>query len=128
MLEKGGYIGVNLSPIFMPAGANKAVEHIVVMLDYLFERFGDDQIGIGTDLTEGHDEAFWTWIMKVNGSGRAVFSAPYKDQEMVLRSVSNYQSIADVLARHGYSDSRIEKIIGRNFVDYMGRVWDESDA
>lgn len=40
-----------------------------------------------------------------------------------LRGVDQFRELIRLLERRGYSSGRIEKIMGRNFVDYAERVW-----
>jgi membrane dipeptidase len=40
-----------------------------------------------------------------------------------LRGVNQFRDLADRLQRRGYSSSRIEKILGKNFLSYAREVW-----
>jgi microsomal dipeptidase-like Zn-dependent dipeptidase len=40
-----------------------------------------------------------------------------------LRGVDQFRELIRLLERRGYRSERIEKILGRNFLDYAGRVW-----
>ncbi len=40
-----------------------------------------------------------------------------------LRGVEQFRKLARLLQKKGYSSSRIEKILGRNFVRYANEVW-----
>jgi membrane dipeptidase len=126
LADAHGYVGTVLSPVFMPDGANEKIEDVVVALDYLINLVGEDQVGIGTDMTQGHGEDFWRWIMRINGTGSQVEFTPKDKQGMVIRKASDWPLITAALERHGYTASRIEKIIGKNFVDYLGRAWNET--
>lgn len=125
LVDKGGYIGINLFPLFMPDQANKSVDHIVVMIDHLVELVGEDHVGIGTDLTEGHGAEFWRWICLVNGRGDMVLDVPPEHQGMLIRKAADYGQITRALEKAGYSETRIEKILGRNFVRFLKDAWNE---
>lgn len=125
--EQSGYVGIVLSPVFMPEGANSKIEDVVVALDYLINLIGEDHVGIGTDMTQGHGEEFWRWIMRVNGTGSQVEVTPRDMQGMVIKKASDWPRITHALEQHGYPDSLIEKIVGRNFVSYLERAWNETD-
>ena len=40
-----------------------------------------------------------------------------------LRGVGQFRDLADRLQRRGYTTGRIEKILGRNFLNYAQEVW-----
>jgi membrane dipeptidase len=126
LVKKGGYVGINLFPLFMPDQANKTVDHIVVMLDHLIELVGEDHVGIGTDLTEGHGAAFWRWICLVNGRGDVVLDVPPEHQGMLIRHGRDWPLITQALERGGYSESRVRKILGLNFIRFLKEAWNEA--
>lgn len=123
LVDKGGYVGVNLIPAFMPDHANRSVDDVVVMLDYLIDLVGEDHLGIGTDLTDGHGPDFWHWITHVNGQGPAVIQAG--DPIAALARIDNYPMITAALEKHGYGEARIRKILGLNFTRYLADAWNE---
>jgi membrane dipeptidase len=127
LVDKGGYVGVNLFSIFMPDDANTRIEDITVMLDYLIDLIGDDHIGIGTDLTQGHGADFFRWICMINGQGDLVLEIPEEDQGMLIRKADDYGLITQALEKHGYSEDRVRKIMGLNFVRFLKEAWNEVD-
>jgi membrane dipeptidase len=40
-----------------------------------------------------------------------------------INGPTKYRKLADLLARRGHSQTRIEKIMGGNFLQVAGRVW-----
>ncbi|MER5794696.1 hypothetical protein [Streptomyces sp. NPDC001980] len=40
-----------------------------------------------------------------------------------LRGVDQFRDLIRLLEKRGYRSERIEKILGRNFLDYADRVW-----
>ena len=125
LADSGGYVGVNLLPLFMADNANTRVEDIVVMLDHLIDLVDEDHVGIGTDLVEGHDAEFWRWISRLNGRGETVLEVPEDRRSMLIRKGDDYPQITRALEKHGYGESRVRKILGLNFVRYLAEVWNE---
>lgn len=126
LADRGGYVGINMFPLFMPDKANRKVDDLVVMLDYVIKLVGEDQVGIGTDLTEGHGAEFWRWICQINGRGDTVLEVPSDQQGMIIRRGEDYPLITRALEGAGYSETRIRKILGLNFVEFLKRAWNEA--
>ena len=124
--DKGGYVGVNMFPLFMPDQVNRRLEGLVVMLDYLINLIGEDQVGIGTDMTEGYGPDFWRWITLVNGRGGTVLEVPISEQRQVLAKTSDYHLITRTLEQAGYGEERICKVLGLNFVSFLKKAWNEA--
>ena len=40
-----------------------------------------------------------------------------------LRGVDQFHRLIELLEQRGHSWSRIEKVMGRNFVEYAERIW-----
>ena len=112
--------------MFMPDSANKEIGDIVVILDYLLDLVGEDHVGIGTDMTQGHGTEFWRWICLVNGRGSRVLDVPEDQQGMLIRRGDDYPLITRALEKHGYPEARIRKILGLNFVRYLKEAWNEN--
>ena len=97
--ELGGVVGINLYCEFVTSGAVKpaTLDDIVGHIDHFMGLGGENVIGIGGDL-DGCD-----------------LTQP-------LHNVGDLPLIAEVLARHNYSDELIEKIFWKNFYDFALRT------
>ena len=40
-----------------------------------------------------------------------------------LNGPGQFHKLADLLRKRGYTETRIEKIMGRNFINYAREVW-----
>ena len=56
----GPLIGVTMFPPFLAKGNNSTVEDYVAAIDYVIRVAGEDNVGIGTDFTQDHDDAFFS--------------------------------------------------------------------
>ena len=126
LADKGGYVGLNMFPMFMPDNANKTVDDLVVMLNYVINLVGEDQVGIGTDLTQGYGVEFWRWICQINGRGNLLLDVPVDQQGMIVRRGEDYPMITQALERAGYSETRIRKILRLNFIAFLKKAWNEA--
>ncbi|MEU6375021.1 membrane dipeptidase [Streptomyces sp. NPDC046909] len=129
--SRGGFVGIYFMPFLNPTGHARAadvVEHIAHAVDVC----GDDHVGIGTDgpVTAIDDlDAYRAHLAEhvarrqeagVSAAGERADTSPFV---VDLRGVDQFRELMRLLERRGFSSERIEKIMGRNFVDYAARVW-----
>jgi membrane dipeptidase len=93
--QRGGVIGLVLYNDFLRTGSQTpTLEDIFTHADYMINLCGEDHVGIGSDLDGGRIEAF------------------PKD----IRTVADLPKIADFFLEKGYSEKRVRKIMGGNFL------------
>ncbi|MPY31026.1 peptidase M19 [Streptomyces adustus] len=129
--SRGGFVGIYFMPFLSPTGHARAadvVEHIAHAVNVC----GEDHVGIGTDgpVTAIDDlDAYRARLAEhvaqrqeagVSAAGERADTFPFV---VDLRGVDQFRELIRLLERRGYSSTRIEKIMGRNFVDYAERVW-----
>jgi len=129
--EKGGVVGIYVMPYLRPKGQPTA-DDVVRHIEHAVQVAGEDHVGVGTDgsvspveLTPDFLKAFqeMTAARKKSGIG-----APGEDPDAYLfaadlNTARRFETLADLLSRRGYPDSRIEKILGANFARLFGQVW-----
>ncbi|MGW5638092.1 dipeptidase [Streptomyces sp. NPDC003832] len=131
--SRGGFVGIYFMPFLSPTGHARAadvVEHIAHAVNVC----GEDHVGIGTDgpVTAIDDlDAYRDHLAEhvarrqragVSAAGERADTYPFV---VDLRGVDQFRELIRLLERRGFSTERIEKIMGRNFVDYARRVWAE---
>jgi len=129
--DNGGFVGIYFMPYLNPTGhatAADVVEHIVHAVNVC----GEDHVGIGTDgsVTPIDDlDAYRTELAAhtaaraaagVAATGEGSDTLPFV---LDLRGVGQFRELGRLLEARGYTASRIEKILGRNFHAYATRVW-----
>jgi membrane dipeptidase len=93
--SKGGVIGI------WPNGeSNPTMDDMVRNIDYVKKLVGIDHVGIGSDLR-----------------GMASYTSEFGED-------ANFQTIAEALLAHGFSNSEVGKVMGGNFF----RVWQQVSA
>ncbi|MCP2329330.1 membrane dipeptidase [Hamadaea flava] len=129
--ESGGFVGIYFMPFVHPTGHARAadvVEHIVHAVNVC----GEEHVGIGTDgsVTSIDDlDAYQSRLAehvaqrKAAGVGAAGERADTYPFVVDLRGVGQFRRLIELLAQRGFSDERIDKIMGRNFLAYADRVW-----
>jgi membrane dipeptidase len=129
--SRGGFIGIYFMPFLSPDSVAKA-EDVVAHIDHAVNVCGEDHVGIGTDGgTTAVDDmaAFRARIREeiaerraagIGAAGENPDTLPFVED---LSGPDQFRRLIALLDRRGYSTSRIEKIMGLNFVGYAREVW-----
>jgi len=113
VIARGGVLGMAFDAIMMvpgwvhmrskPADFQLKIERICEHIDHICQMAGNaNHVGIGTDLDGGYGT---------------------EQTPTDLNSIADLQQIPALLRQRGYSQSDIEGIMWRNFVDFLRRVW-----
>ena len=123
--EHGGFIGVTMFPAFLRRGTESTVDDYVEAIDYVINIAGEDCVGIGTDFTQGYEREFFDWITHDKGYARqlAEFGAIINPEG--VRTIGELPNLTAAMARAGWPESRIRKVMGGNWVELLSRVWGE---
>ncbi|OIJ64285.1 dipeptidase [Streptomyces mangrovisoli] len=129
--SRGGFVGIYFMPFLNVTGhatAADVVDHIVHAVNVC----GEDHVGIGTDGgTTAIDDldayraqlADHVAARQAAGVGAAGERADTYPFVVDLRGVDQFRDLIRLLEKRGYTSDRIEKIMGRNFLDYADRIW-----
>jgi membrane dipeptidase len=129
--SKGGFVGIYFMP-FLSVSGHATAEDVVAHIDHAVNVCGEDHVGIGTDgtVTSIDDlEAYKAALAKEIAARRAAgISAAGERPDTFpfvvdLRGVDQFRDLANRLQKRGYTTSRVEKILGRNFLRFAGEVW-----
>jgi Zn-dependent dipeptidase, microsomal dipeptidase homolog len=129
--EKGGFVGIYFMPFLNPEGKVRAAD-VVRHIEHAVNVCGEDHVGIGTDgpITQIDDlEGYKAALAKEVADRKARgIGAPGEGPETFpfavdLRGPTQFYDLAGRLKARGHSTTRIEKILGGNFVRYARDVW-----
>ena len=129
--ERGGFVGIYFMPFLSPDSLATA-DDVVAHIDHAVNVCGEDHVGIGTDGgTTGIDDmaAFRAAMRQENAERRAAGIAAAGENPDTLPFVEElsgpdlFRRLIARLERRGYTSTRIEKIIGLNFVSFAREVW-----
>jgi membrane dipeptidase len=127
----GGFVGIYFMPFLDPTGhahASDVVRHI----DHAIKICGEDHVGIGTDgsVTQIDDLGGYAAALAKEHSERkaagiaAAGEGPDTYPFVVdLRGPEQFRKLARLLAERGYTQRRIDKILGLNFLGFAQKVW-----
>jgi membrane dipeptidase len=124
LAEKGGVIGANIFPPFLPTGSGATVEDVIDVIDYLVQLAGVNHVGIGTDFTEGQPkEVFDYWLTGKSSKGPGmVLDYPIVNPEGI-QSAADFSNLTAGLVARGYSAQDTKKIMGGNWLRLFEEVW-----
>ena len=75
--EKGGVIGANAFPPFLPKSFESTLSDYVDAIDDLVDRIGIDHVAIGTDYTQDQSNSFFDWLFSQQGTKIRPRPVPY---------------------------------------------------
>ena len=123
--DRGGFVGVTMFAPFLKNGINSTIEDYVEAIAYIFNLVGEDQIGIGTDFTQGHDQAFFEWLTHDKGYARRLTRFGEIVNPKGIRTLGEFPNLTAALLKHGFSETQVAKIMGENWLRVLGEVWGE---
>jgi len=123
--DHGAFIGASTYPPFLPSGNETTVDDCVAGFDYVIDMVGADNVGIGTDFTEGHDESFFTWLRSDKGVGRTLSTGfPGRPPNPTgLDGPAEYANLTAAMVRAGWDEARTLGVIGANWQRFLGESW-----
>jgi membrane dipeptidase len=125
--ERGGLVGVTPFPWFLRAGREATLDDFLEAVEHVLGLVGEDAVGIGTDFTQGHGDAFVEWIMRDKGTGRLVTATPLEELRVVmpagLRRLEEWPNVTAAMERRGWPEGRIRKVLGENWLRVLSDVW-----
>jgi len=121
--DKGGFIGVTMFPPFLKKGPNSTVADYVEAMEYVIDIAGEDIVGVGTDFTQGYGKPFFDWITHDKGFGRKLTDFGAVINPAGFREIGDFPNLTAAMEQRGWSSSRIEKVMGGNWLQLLKDVW-----
>ncbi len=123
IVDRGGFVGVATYPPFMKSGAATTLDDCVELFEYMLNVCGEDNVGIGTDFTQGHDEAFFDWLRHDKGYARRVNPgrgrAPFVNG---METLADYPRLTAAMQRRGWPERRTRAVLGENWLRFLGEA------
>lgn len=129
--DKGGVIGVYFMP-FLRTDRKAMAEDVIAHVEHVANVAGEDHVGIGTDngvlptvLDAATREKLDRWQKQridagIASPGEAIGVYPLVED---YNSVDRYRRFVDDLTRRGWSQARLEKLMGGNFLRVYRDAW-----
>ena len=121
--DAGGFVGVTMFAPFLKRGIDATVEDYVEAIDYVVNIVGEDTVGIGSDFTQGYTTDFFDWITHDKGRYRRLTNFGKVVNPEGIRTIGEFPNLTAAMDRAGWSETRIRKIMGENWVRVFRDVW-----
>jgi membrane dipeptidase len=121
--DRGGFIGVTMFPPFLKRGIDATVDDYVEAIGYVVNIAGEDCVGFGTDFTQGYEQGFFDWITHDKGRHRRLTDFGTVRNPEGIRTIGELPNLTAAMQRAGWTDTRIRKIIGGNWLRVFKDVW-----
>ncbi|GHC22462.1 dipeptidase [Aidingimonas halophila] len=121
--EHGGFVGVTMFTPFLRAGVDATVDDYVEAIEYIMNIVGEDAIGVGTDFTQGQDQAFFEWLTHDKGYARRLTNFGTIINPEGIRTIGEFPNLTEALLKRGLSEHQVRKIMGENWMRVLKDVW-----
>jgi len=123
--DKGGFVGFAPYGPFLPTGDDSTLDDCIKGIEYTIDLVGEDAVGIGTDFTQGHDAAFFSWLRHDKGNGRALVEgmSPVPKNPAGLDGMKDYPNLTRAMLARGWPAERVRKVMGGNWLNHLEAVW-----
>ena len=123
--DHGGFVGVTMFSPFLKKGPDSTVNDYVEAIDYVVNRVGENCVGIGTDFTQNHNQAFFEWITHDKGTARKLIEFGEIKNPKGIRTISEMPNLTAAMQRAAWPEAKIRKVMGENRVKVLKEVWGE---
>lgn len=129
--DKGGVTGIYFMP-FLTTDMQPSGEALIAHIEHVANIAGEDHVGIGTDngvlpiiLDEKSKKAMDDWTAERIRRGIAAPGEAAGVYTLVAayNSLDRYRRLAGDLAKRGWSEVRLEKLFGGNFLRVYREAW-----
>jgi membrane dipeptidase len=132
LADRGGVVGIYFMPFLRESGQPHA-EDLIRHVEHAVNVCGEDHVGLGTDGSISGvplTDAYRAYFRKdVEARKKAGYGAPGESAD-VLTIVPEYNDplrfdrLANDLVYRGWSNARVDKLLGANFARLFAEVWD----
>lgn len=121
--EKGGFVGVTMFPAFLADDKDSTIDTYVRAIEYVINVIGEQRVGVGTDITQGHNDDFFKWINNDKGTGRKLVDFKNAINLNGFETLDKFPVLTTAMEKRGWSTGRIERVMGENWLRLLGEVW-----
>jgi membrane dipeptidase len=123
IVDRGGFVGVAGVPSFLPRELKSTIDDYADAIRHIANVIGEDRIGMGTDITQNQKQDFFDYIASDKGYGRQLVDLGGIPILGGFETLKDYNNIIDALKRKKFTSRQIDKIVGENWLKFLGEVW-----
>ncbi len=123
----GGMIGFSIYPHHLKDGSNCTLESFSTMIAQSADKYGVDNIGIGSDICQNQPDSVveWmrngTWSKEIDYGEGAKDDAGFPNQPTWFKKTSDFPNILDGLKKIGFNNQEALKIMGLNWLNFYDK-------
>lgn len=127
--DRGGLVGMTPFPWFLPGAGDATLDDFVATMEHVVDVVGEDHLAVGTDFVDGHGGEFLEWIMRDKGYARSFAAKPLDEvissfaMPPGIQDISQWPNLPEALDRRGWTERRIDKVLGENWERVLGDIW-----
>lgn len=125
--SRGGVIGTSLFAPGLAAGNEAVVASVIDAMEHVLDRVGEDHVAIGTDfsLNRPRPGSWLIWANRDKGTARTLteFGSVKISKPEGIRRIDEFPNLTAEMVARGWSEGRIRKILGGNWVRLLEEVW-----
>lgn len=123
VVDRGGYVGVTIFPPFLKNGTKSTIDDVIDVVGYMIDLLGEEHVGIGTDMSQGQPWSWQEWLMHDKGDGRRLTTFGDLIFPTGIERIADFPNLTDAMIRKGWSSTRIERVLGQNWLRLLREVW-----
>lgn len=119
--DKGGTIGITTFSPFIRTDRQPTMEDYLTHFDHAIDLIGEDHVTFATDWFDGKTRVNWAtpWYYPEVTQGKQ-----YDGLGLIgFRTRAELVDVVEAMLRRGWSEVRIRKILGGNFIRVLKEVW-----
>jgi microsomal dipeptidase-like Zn-dependent dipeptidase len=123
--DSGGFLGFSMYPFHLKNGSNCSIREFCEMIAGAVETMGIDNVGIGSDLVQGHGNEVVEWMRNGRwskdtdfGEG-SVANAGWPEPVSWFTGNRDFKNISNGLSVSGFSDQEVAQIMGLNWLRFF---------
>ena len=125
LAESGGMLGFSMYPFHLRDNSDCKLEDFCSMIARTADLMGIDQVGIGSDLVQGHGNEVVEWMRNGRWSKTLDFGEGSVNKTGWPKPVNwfagnrDFRNIAAGLHRCGFNESEVNKVMGLNWLRFF---------
>lgn len=129
--DSGGVTGIYIMP-YLSKGKQPTAQDVVAHIEHALDVAGEDHVSLGTDGTVSPTDLTPEFIEHFRETTRRRkelgIAAPYETETGYLfandlNTPRRFETLANLLLSRGHSETRVEKILGKNLLRVFGDTW-----
>ncbi|WP_319003289.1 membrane dipeptidase [Celeribacter naphthalenivorans] len=84
---------------------------------------GEERVGFGSDFTMGYGSKFFEYLNRDKGYARQLTEIWEVEFPDGLESIADFPNLTAAMERAGWSESKIRRVMGENWLTLLDRVW-----